>query len=181
MRLERATFFLTANLPDLLGRLTCIQDENCPALAKAYTFSTLLKIMHTHPDQKVLGLRFAPTMERDIRSFLELEKRLNYPLIPNCWLSRSSAATAAELAFNEWFRDHAHRDYSAEMKRNLEIVLKGRSHYIGFIDINSKPHFKASYSPDSGTLRYFSKGQLVASPAGEPLQSPDPFSPIFRD
>ena len=181
VRLERATFFLTANLPDLLGRLTCIQDENCPALAKAYTFNTLLKIIHTHPKQKVLGLRFAPTMERDIRSFLELEKSLNYPLTPNCWLSRSTAATAAELAFNEWFRDHARRDYSAEMKRNFEIVLKGRSHYIGFIDINSKPNFKAFYSPKSDTLRYFSKGQLVASPAGEPLQSPDPFSPIFRD
>lgn len=181
VQLDRSTFFLKANLPELLGRITRIHDKGCPALAKAYVYNALLEIMRLHGKQQVFGVRFSPTLEKDIRSFRELRDSLKYPLTTGCWMSRTAAADKAEEAYSAWFSQNDDRDYAAEMSHNLNRILNERSRYIGYTDAECRPHYKITPAPKEGTLRYYSAGKLVATPAGAPLQHPDPLTPLFLD
>lgn len=179
--IARETFFLTGNLPDILGRITHIHDKNCPALAKAYVYHTLLEVMRLHnkkPD--ILGLRYSPTLLQDIKSFRDVGSRCKTPLTIGCWLSRSGDTLAAEAQYAEWFDTHANRDYSAEMSKQLANILRKRPHYIGYVDAQGEARYKEP--PRNGApLWVISGGKLTTVPGGKPLPSPDPYSPIFAE
>lgn len=177
-RISRDMFFLSANLPDLLGRITAIHDKDCPALAKAYVYHTLLELMHLHKTPEILGLRYAPTLREDIKSFRQLRTKYSLPLSATCWLSNDSASMAAELAYAKWFENHADRDYSAEMSKNLGQLLHVRPRYVGYVDEKRQPHLREQLQKDAA-LWYLSGKRWITTPAGKPLTNPAPFSPIF--
>ena len=177
--ISRERFFLATNLPDALGRLTAIHDKDCPALAKAYAYHTLLEVMRLHnkkPD--ILGLRFSPTLQEDLKSFRLLSSRCKLPLGVTCWLSRSSEVLEAEALYAQWFDAHADRNYSAEMSRNLTRILRTRPRYLGHVDAHGQPNLRQP-AAEGAMLWYLSGGQLVSGPCGKPLKNPSPYSPIF--
>ncbi len=179
--IDRSTFFLQANVPNLLGILTSSKLSNTPALARAYLYNTMLEMLRNLPDQEKLCRVFSPVLKEDTDSFRELCSKVDFPLSVTCWLSHSPRAAQAEKDFAEWFREHANRFYADEIRRNFSTLLKEPMGYVGYVDTDGAPHFKGSPPPPDKTLRYFSEGKLTASPASSPLLSPDPFSPIFAD
>ena len=178
--IERSLFFLRANIPDLLGRITTVHDETCPALAKAYMYDILLQLAMGHKKQQGLGLRFAPTLRRDMQSFRKLGESLKYPLSVTCWLNHDAATTRAEQAYAAWFNEHADRNYAREMSANLRRMIHDVPDYIGYVDGQGNTCFKSFQAPAADrTLYYFSGGKLKSSPAQNPLLNPDMFSPVF--
>ncbi len=178
--IERQTFFSRANVPRMLGQITCIRHENCPALAKAYVYNILVKILTLNADKDVLGLRFSPSLTADIESFQRLTDQLGFSLTPSCWLYTSDAEQYAEAAFADWFNNHSNRYYDREMNFNLRAILNRKPQYVGFVDINGTPRYKETRAPEpTRTLYYFSGEELKATPASAPLTDPSPLSPVF--
>ena len=175
--ISRERFFLTANLPMLLGRLTDIHDANCPALAKAYTYHTLLELMRMH-SADIIGLRFSPLLQEDIKSFRLLISRCKVQLGVTCWLSRSKQTLEAESLCAQWFAEHTKRDYATEMSRNFSRILRTRPIYAGYVDTEGKPHLRRP-PVEAVKLWYLSGGQLICTPCGAPLKAPAPYSPVF--
>ena len=176
--ITRERFFLTANLPELLGKITDIQDKNCPALAKAYLYHTLSELMRQHTKPDILGLRYSTTLQEDIKSFRQLMARSRLQLTPTCWLRRSGDTLAAEAMFAQWFAEHAHRDYAGEMRKNFAPILRNLVHYAGYVNAQGQTCFREPPAA-GGKLWYISEGKLVTSPIGEELKNPTPFSPLF--
>ena len=180
--IQRSTFFLRANIPDMLGRITRVHTAACPALAKAYMYGTLLQLIEGQENQPILGLRFSPTLQADMRSFRKLKESLGLELRMNMWLEPVANHARAEEAFTKWFREHEDRHYDREMSRNLRAIVSDRPHYVGYVDEHSQPRYKETPSPAPGKkIYYISSGHLIASPVGEPLRTPSPFSPLFVD
>lgn len=177
--ISRDKFFLTANLPELLGRLTSIREKECPALAKAYAYHTLLEVMRLH-NAEILGLRYSPLLQEDIKSFRLMISRCKQPPIINCWLSRSSEAAEAEALCAQWFAAHTDRDYATEISRNFSRILRTRPHYLGYVDAEGKPHLLQSTSAGE-KLWYLSGGRLISTPGSAPLQKPSAYSPVFAE
>lgn len=173
--------FWGANLPDLLGRLTAIHDKDCPALAKAYVYHTLLEVMllhHKKPD--ILGLRYSPTLQEDIKSFRQIGVRNKLPLSITCWLSRDEKVQEAEALYAQWFDMHADRNYSAEMSKTLSRILRTRPRYIGYVDAGGQAHIRVKQA-EGTSLWYISGGKLTTTPSGKPLKTPAGYSPIFAE
>ncbi len=180
--LERPIFFMRANVPDLLGRIMRVRAEDCPALAKAYVYDTLLSLMTGREQEPVFGLRFSPTLRADIDSFRKLKAELGVQPRINLWLEHFPAQAKAESAFAQWFRERDDRHYSREMCKNLRAILADRARYVGFVDAFSQAHYKEL--PTVGKQRmlyYLSGGKLLAVPIDGTLRDPDPFSPLLVD
>lgn len=180
--IRRSTFFSRANVPDLLGRVTQVHTAACPALAKAYVYDILQRLIEGQENQPVFGLRFSPTLKADMLSFRKLKQTLGVEPRMNAWLEPTADHARAEEAFAKWFEDHSDRHYEREMGRNLRAILSDRPQYLGYVDEFSHPRYKETQSPTPGKkIYYFSSGRLIASPVGEPLRTPAPFSPLFVD
>lgn len=177
--ISRESFFLKANLPDLLARITAIHDKECPALAKAYVFHTVMEVMKLHnkkPD--ILGLRYSPTLQADLKSFRLVGTRCKMPLSASCWLSRTNETLEAEAIYGQWFDAHADRRYPEEMSRNLARILRTRARYVGYVDAQGQPRYREPLA-DGTTLWYIADGKLVTSACGQPMRAPEAYSPIF--
>ncbi len=181
VRIERSTFFLRANVPQMLGTLTSSELADSPSLARAYIYGTLLEVLHHQPNHEDFFFLFSPTLKEDAADFQALCGDVNFPLSVTCWLSHSPRAPQAEDAFARWFRTHANRHYFEEARHNFSAILKEPMGYVGFVDCSAIPRFKDAPPKNGRTLRYFSGGLLVASPSGSPPENPDLFSPIFAD
>ncbi len=178
--IERPTFFSRANVPKMLGQITCVRQESCPALAKAYVYGTLVKLLSLNRDKDVLGLRFSPSLTTDIESFGKLVEKSRFTLSPSCWLQASPASANAEAAFADWFSEHSNRRYDREMYFNLRAIINTKPQYVGFVDLDGTLRFKETLVPaPNRTLYYFSGSELKASPASAPPTAPTALSPIF--
>ena len=181
-QIERSTFFLRANVPEILGRITRVHAAACPALAKAYVYDTLLRLMEGQENQPVYGLKFSPMLREDILSFRNLKRKLGVKLRINAWLEPTEEYMRAEAAFSKWFRERCDRHYEREMSENLRTILLDRPRYAGYTDEASHPCYKTLRKPAAHRkLYYISDGHLIVTPASEPMHRPDPFSPIFID
>ena len=180
VNITREHFFLSANLPQLLGSITAVNDEDCPPLARAYLYHTLLELMRLQRNPEAMGLRFSPTLQADAEEFRKLQKRLPCPLTASCWLQRTAEAEKASSAYAQWFAAHAHRDYAEEMKRELGKIMSERLRYIGYTDASAEPHFTTTPAPGT-PLWYYSRSGLVTTPAGQRMVAPATFSPIFSE
>lgn len=179
--MRRDQFFLKANVIDLLGQLTCIHDKDCPALAKAYAYHTLLELIsRLHARPELSGIRFSPTLQEDAASFYRFYTEQQYPLSATCWLQHGEAAQAAESAYRRWFEEHADRDYAGEISRNFSRLLRTRTRFVGYVDRTLTPRYNEVLPPQT-TLWYYSADKLISSPAGKSLENPVPFSPIFAE
>lgn len=171
-------FFLTSNVPDLLGRITAMQSKACPALAKAYLYHTLLELVRLSPQPEIMGLRYSPTLQADRDSFLQLQEQCRVPLSVTCWLQRNSDTLAAEKLYETWFAERRNRDYAEEMSRTLARIMREQPIYLGYVDAQQRPHFRRQQAPGT-RIRYMSNGELTSGTADAPLQNPMPFSPII--
>lgn len=176
--MERETFFAAASVPHLLGRITGVQAGDCPALAKAYLYHTLLELMRLHNSPGILGLRYSPTLQADAESFRQLVERCDLELTPTCWLERSGKAQQAEALYARWFADHAQRDYAAEMQRELAALLRRKPRYAGYADASGRPHYTLA-APAGSKLWYYTAAGLNSGEVGAPLRDPAPYSPLF--
>ncbi len=182
LQIDRSTFFSQANVPDLLGRITQVHAEACPALAKAYVYDTLLTLIAGQEQEPVLGLRFSPALRADMDSFRKLKAELGVRPRINLWLEHTSDQARAESAFARWFSQHEDRRYTREMSRNLRAILADRARYVGYADASCRVHYKELHAPAKGrVLYYISRGKLAVVPSSEELRDPDPFSPILAD
>lgn len=174
------TFFFKANIPHLLGRVTTVRNKTCPALAKAYLYSTLLKLMEQHTAPHVIGLEFSPTLQKDMASFRAMEAACRVPLTVDVWLRRSNASVQAEEMCSRWFAQHTNRDYAAEIAKNFTAAFNVKPVYLGYVDLQGQPHF-CRQPAASGRVIYYRQGALTSTPANEPLQEPDPLSILIAD
>ena len=177
--IARETFFLSANLPETLAKITAIHDKDCPALAKAYAYHILLEVMKLHKSD-ILGLRFSPLLQEDIQSFQLMLSHCKIKPSVTGWLSRKNEALAAETLCEQWFNAHADRDYNTEMSRTLSRILHTRPRYLGYITAHGQPRLLKP-AVDGAKLWYLSDGQLISTPCGQPLRNPAPYSPVFEE
>ena len=126
----------------------------------------------------ILGLRFSPLLQEDIKSFRLMLSHSKVKLSVTCWLSRKNEVMAAEALCAQWFAEHADRDYAAEMSARFSRILRTAPRYLGYADADGQPH---TLQPpmENAKLWYYSEGKLISTPGGKPLQAPSPYTPIF--
>ena len=179
--MERSTFFLTSNLADLLGRITHVHDSNCPALAKAYVYHTLLRLMETtSKNDLIYGRSFSKTLDRDINEFRTACNRANITLTVDCWLKRGTEIARANDIFTKWFKEHADRDYSTEMSKTFTDNLRRQPRYIGYVDEAKQLIYREKVAPGK-RIWYYSEGKLVSGTSDAELDLPMPYSPLLTD
>lgn len=176
--IDRASFFRDKNLPLLLTNVLQYRNPHCPALAQASLYDCLVQVMEAHDYPVMLGIRYAPTLRADIRSFKALKAQLKVSLRPGCWIGATPDKRRAEAAFAQWFRQHRKHHYAAEMAANFRDLVQIHPHFCGYIGENLRPVLCTPVK--KGTLLwYISDGAVTASPAGAPLEKPAMFSPVF--
>lgn len=175
---DRAAFLATINLPHALTAVLNTPAPCAPALARAYLYSRLLRLVELMPQQDAAGLRFSPTMQAHAATFRRMQRTLPVALDGNCWLQRTPATQQAEERCAAWFRNHCGSDYAAEIRRSLSRHLNTTAHYCGYI--NEQGQAVLAEPPAAGALLWYmgAKG-LTHSPLGAPLAEPCPFSPVF--
>ena len=178
--IDRATFFISANVPELLSRIISLQNKACPALAKAYLYDRLLELLKQHKSAEIASNRFSPTLQADAADFRKLLDKINMPLSPGCWLQRTEQVHTAEQLCEQWFAERKKRDYAKEMSRNLAHILREKPHYLGYVDLQGTPHIREELPPGA-RVRYYSDGKLVCTPADKMLPAPTPLSPILAE
>lgn len=177
-RLRRETFFRELNLMSALESVLRYDRDDCPALARAWIYDTLLKVMQKHPQPEMMGLPYSPSLQADLSSFRRLREQCRVRLESGCWLAATPQVKHAEEAFNEWFRHRRYRNYTGETSRRVERLLRVYPLYVGYVDLQGKPVFCRTFSPDR-LLWYLSGGTLTQTPSTSPLQHPAPLSPLF--
>lgn len=172
---ERNTFFISQNIPQLLTRVLNYQGGKHPALAQAYLYLCLLKITDAHPYPLLSGVRFSPTLKAHSASFIELLRRSKINLRPGCWLSTDAAVARAEHSFAEWFRTNRGHDYAAEMAENFRKAYSASAIFCGYI--NESHHPVLFKTPNKGTEMWYVGAAGLTQDESQAL----PLSPIFTD
>lgn len=177
--LDKASgFSARANIPDMLTKLLQHQNQDVPALAKAYVFHHLIQINNGGNHAILSGLRYAPQMRQAVESFERLRKECKVTLDGDCWLRRSDAHTIAERKYASWFHKHRRIDFTSELKKNLGALLNVEPSFCGYVNQHGEPVLFEQVR-EGQLLWYLSKSVMVPSVQGEPLQQPDKLSPIF--
>ena len=180
--LKRDTFFSKVNVPFALERIFLVETKSCPALAKAYVYDHLMRILTVCKDKDLIGFRFAPTMQEDFRSFSELKEDLAVTLAPGCWLEPSPIKQQAEVGFQKWFEDHKGHRYAEEIARNYGEIAAVHAKYAGFVDYDGKLKTIPDI-PEGAELWYVERdGHIRHEPvpsAGKAWEKAAPFSPLF--
>ncbi len=176
--IDRASFFRDKNLPQLLTRILQYRSPHCPALAQASLYHCLLQVIEAHEYPVMLGIRYAPSLRDDIRSFRALQAELGISLQMGCWLGSSPAKRKAEASFAQWFRQHRHHDYAAEMAANFRDLVQVHPRFCGYVGEDLRPVLCSPVKRGS-LLWYISEGAVTASPVGAALEKPTVFSPLF--
>ena len=176
--IDRSDFFREKNVPELLGQVLNFSHKNCPALAQAFVYYRLLRLLDVHSYPLMSGVRYSPTMRKHAASFKKVALRHELPLRAGCWLGNTPAQQAAERDFRKWFNEHKGTDYSAEIRQNIAPLMKTGILYCGFIDEQGRTILFRSLKEDKA-IWYMSKGAFTTSPAGTPPEEADVFSPVF--
>ncbi len=176
--IDRMSFFNTANLPTQLDSLLHLEDNECPALAKAFVFKRLLAVIAAHEWPTMLGIAYAPTLKADARSFAKLLHELALPVEAGCWLLSTPEARQAEEACARWFHEHRHRHYAKEIARNFGNLVRVHPQYVGYVDEAGQAKLFRNL-PEGTLLWYTAEDGLAATPQGEALESPIMYSPLF--
>jgi len=132
-KLERRTFFIRTNLPATMSVVLNYTHKGCPALAKAYVYDILLRVLQMHEYPVFIGEPYSPSLKKDIRSFTRLKQALGIELKAGCWLQPDMQAAKAEALAAAWFHKRRGRDYAAEIKKNYSSVVAIHPVYIGFV------------------------------------------------
>lgn len=176
--INRESFFRDKNLPMVLTQVLQYEGVQCPALAQAYIYQRILQVMQVHDYPVIMGIRFAPKLRSDARSFTQLIHELGVELTPGCWLRNDKSLRRAEAAISRWFKQHRHHNYAKEMANNLQNLLQIRPYFCGYVAENGAPIFCRNV-PKETLLWYFGQDGITTSPNGDPLEHAAIFSPIF--
>ena len=161
----------------LEGVLRCRAPE-CPALARAFVYDCLVRMMHAREERMLTGLPYSPTLQEDIRDFENVKARCGVELTGDCWLRQSAAHTRAEREFADWFAAHYKASYSAEMAENFASFMAVRPRFCGFVTPNG--HARLCRKPEPGELIWYVTADGMATARnGEELEDAAPFSPLF--
>lgn len=178
--LTRQSFFQQTNMAALLTRVLNFRHSECPALAQAYVYYTLLSILDCHPHPHMTGVRHCPTMRRHATEFTRLARRHNLPLRkPGAWLSDTPATRQAESEFRDWFTANADADYCAEIRQNFGPLGRVGLQYSGYIDENGQAVIFRELTPGKH-IWYMTTSGFKSTPIEITPASPLPFSPIFN-
>lgn len=131
--LERRTFFIRTNLPAAMSAVLNYTHKGCPALAKAYVYDILLRVLQMHEYPAFIGGQYSPSLKKDIRSFTRMKQALGIELKAGCWLQPTTQAAKAEALAAAWFNKRQGRDYAAEIKKNYSSVVAIHPVYIGYV------------------------------------------------
>lgn len=131
--LERRTFFIRTNLPAAMSAVLNYNHKHCPALAKAYVYDILLRVLQMHEHPAFIGGQYSPSLQKDIRSFTRMKQTLGVALEAGCWLQSPTSAAKAEAIAVEWFNKRQGHDYAAEIKKNYSSVASIHPVYIGYV------------------------------------------------
>ena len=175
---KQSAFSTVVNLPETMTRLLQHQHPDVPVLAKAYIFHHLIQINNSGTYPVLRGLRFAPDMRRTLESFEQLRQECGIRLDGNCWLRRTRAHAEAERKFIRWFSKHKKVDFVAELKHNLEALLRVTPQFCGYINEGGEATLFENIS-EHQIIWYLGKEGMTTSQWGSPLQAPVRLSPVF--
>ncbi|MDO4221962.1 MAG: hypothetical protein Q4C88_07570 [Akkermansia sp.] len=177
---NRAAFFANLHYGKALDAVLRCRAAECPALARAFVYNQLVKMMLAREDRMTTGLPYSPSLQADIRSFNALAEHSGVELTGNCWLLTTPAHNRAEAAFSEWFSERATAaSYAGEMAKNFSNMLGNvRPRFCGFIMPDGKPHFCRKPAQGEPLWHVTQNGISTAAGADE-LENAIPFSPIF--
>lgn len=178
--ISRQYFFQQANIANLLSKVLNFSHEDCPALAQAYVYYTLLSVLDRHPHPHMTGIRHCPTMRRHAADFTRLARRHNLQLSrPGAWLSTSPAICQAESDFRNWFKANAGVDYCAEIRQNFGPLGRVGLQYSGYIAENGQPVIFREL-PAGKVIWYMTADGFRSAPFDTAPDGALPFSPIFN-
>lgn len=179
LKLQKENFFLTANIAQLLTQTLNFSHKECPALAQAYVYYTLLSLLDIHQHPQMTGVRYSPTMRRHAAEFTRLAKQLGLKLKhPGGWLGNTPAGNKAEQAFRDWFATHRGADYAAEIKQNFGPLVRVGLQYCGYISTDGKAVLFRQLDADT-PIWYMTDEGFKSTPCNTVPQNACPFSPVF--
>ena len=179
--LRRDRFYRKCYLPQALNRIINYNDSRSPALAKAYIYAQLIKLMKADEQPARMGIPYCPSLRSDARSLKQLENACGINLHSGCWLRHDIRHRRAEAQFIIWFEQRQDRNYSREIQEKLLQSQSADPVYVGYIQADGQANFIREVKDDRA-LWYFSPStqKLVLGDkkdireAGAP-----PMSPIF--
>ncbi len=172
--IEKSSFFVQKNIPNLLTQVLNYPKNNHPALARAYLYQCLLQLTSEHPYPILNGVRFSPTLKKHAESFTRVLKQHKITLAPGCWLSSDPAVLKAEAAFAEWFKAHKGHDYAEEMAENFRKEYSHTAAYCGYIDTEGTQVL--IYPVENEEQLYYLSAEGLCTEQEKAL----PLSPIFK-
>ncbi len=179
LKLQKENFFLTANIVQLLTQTLNFSHKECPALAQAYVYYTLLSLLDMHQHPQMTGVRYSPTMRRHAAEFTRLAKRLGLKLKhPGGWLGNTPTGNRAEQEFRDWFAAHRGADYAAEIKQNFGPLVRVGLQYCGYISTDGKAVLFRQLDADT-PIWYMTDEGFKSTPCNTVPQNACPFSPVF--
>ena len=179
LKLQKEDFFLKANIAQLLTQVLNFRHAECPALAQAYVYYTLLSLLDIHQHPQMTGVRYSPTMRRHASEFTSLAKQLGLKLShPGGWLGNTPTGNKAEQAFRDWFAGHRGTDYCNEIKQNFGPLVRVGLQYCGYINTEGKAVIFRQLDADT-PIWYMTDDGFESTAYGTEPQNASPFSPIF--
>lgn len=177
--LSRNAFFTGANLPMVLGAVLNYEHGECPALAKAYVYDTLLRVMQMHQQPALIGAAYSPSLSADVRSFIRMRRTLGIHLTADCWLQPTQRAADAEAVVQAWFRERRGRDYAAEIERNYGAVAAVYPRYVGYVNAGRTLVACGNYEKGDELWYVGAHGLTCDSREAVVCAQSAPFSPVF--
>ncbi len=178
LKLDKADFFSSANIPRLLTTIVNFHHPECPALAQAFVYHRLLMLLDIHEHRFMTGVNYCPTMRRHASELSALMREHHLTMSCGLWINNSQRLKRAEAAFRQWFEQRRGTDYSAEIRKNFEPLLRTGITYCGYADENGTLKIFRELQPGS-TIWYLTADGFISSQFGTALQDPLPFAPIF--
>ncbi len=179
LKLQREDFFLRVNIAQILTQVLNFKHADCPALAQAYVYYTLLSLLDMHSHPQMTGVRYSPTMRRHAAEFTRLAKQLGLKLnYPGGWLGNTPTGNKAEQAFREWFASHRGVDYSNEIKENFGPLVRMGLQYCGYINTEGQAVIFRQLDADTA-IWYMTDDGFKSTTFDTAPQNAAPFSPIF--
>lgn len=177
--LERHTFFIRNNLPASMSAVLNYTHKGCPALAKAYVYDILLRVLQRHEHPALIGAQYSPSLQQDISSFTRMKQTLGLALKAGCWLQATKDSAAAETVAAAWFAKRKGRNYAAEIKKNYSPIAALHPVFIGYVGRDGKAIL--CHKPQQGDeLWYQGKDGLCHDEQHDVAYAQAlPFSPLF--
>lgn len=176
---NRAGFFSTVNLPEMITDIFQLEGRNIPALARAYVLHYTIKALHTAEAPLLNGLRYAPETKKTLDEFEKLRKACDVRLDGTCWLQYTHKHVTAEARYAHWFNKHKTLNFQKEVRKNLGKLMKVSPRFCGYVNEHKQTVVFQEIKEGQIVWYLAEDGSIATGRWGSPLQAPRPLSPIF--